>query len=97
MAIEDVVVLDSGLEVSRAYIRIDTVSGFKEKITISVNTYISKQKFKEGLGYLSQKTYTFVPTVEVGSENFIKQGYEYLKSLDEYAHSVNIPFDCGPD
>lgn len=33
--------------------------------------------------------YNFVPSVEDNSDNFIKQGYEYLKTLEEYKDAVD--------
>lgn len=97
MAILKAVNLQSGLNVEGAYIRIDTVSGSKSELTISVNTYVSRESFKDGKGYMSQKSYTFVPSVLTGSENFIKQGYEYLKGTPEYTEFVNVPTDCSAD
>ena len=58
-------------------------------LDISVNSYVSKETFDSEYGYLEQKIYNFIPSVEDTSSNFIKQGYEYLKTLDEYADLVD--------
>lgn len=88
MAIQKKIVFN-GLNVENAYIRIDTVSGYKGGIDISVNSYVSKEAFENGDGYLKQQMFNFIPSVEEGSENFIKQGYDYLKTLPEFDNAVD--------
>lgn len=90
MALIQTITLQNGLEVQDAYIRIDTVSGSKNRLDISVKSYVSRDSFNSGLGFLEQVTYNFVPSVADGSHNFIKQGYEYLKTLPEYADAVDV-------
>lgn len=90
MAISKNLTLSNGLTISNAYIRIDTVSGYKGSLQISVNSYSSQQDFQNGKGYLDQKIYNFIPSVVDGSANFIKQGYEYLKTLDDYKDTTNV-------
>lgn len=89
MALSKDIILNNGLTVPNAYIRIDTVSGYKGELDISVNSYVSQEAFNNGQGYLEQKFYHFVPSVADGALNFIKQGYEYLKTLEEYADAVD--------
>ena len=85
MALSKNITLQNGLEVEKAYIRIDTVNGYKGLLSISVNSYISQKAFQDGKPYLEQKTYAFTPSVEEEAPNFIKQGYEYLKTLPEFS------------
>lgn len=89
MAISKDLILKNGLFVKQAYIRIDTVSGYKGDIQISVNSYVSQEAFIEGNPYVEQKIYNFTPSIEEGSENFIKQGYEHLKTLPEYEDAID--------
>lgn len=89
MAIKKSIRLINGLNVDAAYIRIDTVNGYKEEITMSVNSYLSQEHFLNGCEYLSQKLYSFKPSIEDGSENFIKQGYEHLKTLPEFTDAID--------
>lgn len=90
MALQKTIKLNNGLEVQNAYIRIDAVSGYKGGLDISVNSYVSQSDFQEGKGYLEQKMYHFVPSVANQSSNFIKQGYEYLKTLDDFKESIDV-------
>lgn len=89
MAVQKNIELQNGLMVNNAYIRIDAISGYKEAITISVNSYVSQQTFLNGAGYLEQKFYTFIPDVSTSAIEILTQGYEYLKTLDEYANAVD--------
>ncbi|WP_410512049.1 hypothetical protein PaeBR_18695 [Paenibacillus sp. BR2-3] len=90
MALTKKVTLENGLEANSAYIRIDTVSGYKGGLDISVNSYVSQEAFESGKGYLQQQFYNFTPSVENDSPNFIKQGYEYLKTLPEYIDALDV-------
>jgi len=68
-----------------AYIKIVNVKGNKEEVFISVNTY------SENNGILvKEETYSFVPSLSDGSDNFIKQGYEHLKTLDKFANATDV-------
>ena len=68
-----------------AYIKITNVEGNKNKIMLQVCIY--KDCNKEEI--VSIKKYAFTPSVAEGSTNFIQQGYEYLKTLPEYAEAVD--------
>lgn len=89
MALSKNMKLNNGLEICDAYIRIDTISGYKGGLDISVNSYVTQDAFNNGMEYLEQKIYHFVPSVEDNSANFIKQGYEYLKTLPEYISAID--------
>jgi hypothetical protein len=49
------IILDNGLTVTNAYIRIDTINGYKGGLQISVNSYAIQADFQNGKGYLEQK------------------------------------------
>lgn len=80
----------NGINIENAYIRVDTISGYKGGITISVNSYTTQDAFNTGAGYLKQQIYTFTPSVVNSASNFIKQSYEYLKSLEEFKEATDI-------
>lgn len=65
---QEVTVLD-------ATIKIDSIAGNKNKIDFRV-------LFLKQDTLLETKLYTFLPTL--GGDNFIKQAYEYLKTLEEF-------------
>lgn len=71
---------------SDAYIEIVSLTGTKNKIRINVNTYDTNSK--ENL--IKMEEYSFTPSIEDGSENFIKQGYEFLKTLEEFKGAIDI-------
>ncbi len=68
---QEVTVLD-------ATIKIDSIIGNKNKIDF-------RALFLKQDTLLETKSYTFLPTLE--GDNFIKQGYEYLKTLEEFKDS----------
>lgn len=68
-----------------AYIQITNQDGNKDKIKLQVTVFNNDKKEN----VLEIKYYLFIPSVAYGSTNFIQQGYEYLKTLPEYAESVD--------
>lgn len=68
------------------YIQIINVTGNKEKVDIDVATFSDSTK----QNIINTTSYSFVPTVGVDADDFIKQGYEYLKTLPEYADAIDI-------
>lgn len=68
-----------------AYFKIERVYGNKHSVQIEVTGYDNSERHNE----IFQRNYSFIPEVEDGAENFIKQGYEYLKTLDEYADAID--------
>lgn len=83
---------NSGLKtlIDNVYIRINSFAGDKNGISIYVGKYISLENYlnnKESLEPI--KIYSFVPNISENSLNFIKQGYEYLKTLTEYEDAMD--------
>jgi hypothetical protein len=67
------------ININNAYVKVDSVSGSKDMITATVTTTAgdaSKTKFHH-----------FKPDLD--GPNFIKQAYEHLKTLPEFADSVD--------
>lgn len=69
------------------YIKIVFDNGTKNKRQITVMFYDNKENLNP-IG--NPKYYEFIPDVSCDSDNFIKQGYEYLKTLDEYKDAVDL-------
>jgi len=69
-----------------AYIQIIYDNGDKHNRNIQIIIYDNAQK----QNVIEQKNYSFIPNVEDNAPNFIKQGYEYLKTLDEYKGTVDL-------
>lgn len=76
---------DCFVELDCAYKKITHISGNKSSINITVTTYNNESKQE----VVSKNSYTFTPSVADGSENFIRQGYEYLKTLPEFAGAAD--------
>lgn len=72
--------IEKDVTYKNCYIKITSISGDKEKLSINVNFYETADKEE----IIDKKNYQFTPLIEDNSDNFIKQGYEYLKTLDEF-------------
>ncbi|AVK50679.1 hypothetical protein AXY43_23150 [Clostridium sp. MF28] len=71
--------------VNSAYIKILNQNGDKNNLVLNVGIYDKK----DGT-LLKQECYSFIPDVSSTSKNFIQQGYEYLKTLEEYKDVVDL-------
>lgn len=78
--------IDSSDEISKtsmypvAYAVVSDVRGTKEWLTADVVIYADETKEKA----VSRKSYSFVPSTGDGSENFIRQAYEHIKTLPAF-------------
>lgn len=90
MGLLKTVTLENGIVIEGAYFRVDTVSGSKDRLTVSVNGYVSKDGFENGQSYLQQSFYSFVPDVSDNANNFIRQAYAFLKDMDAYIESEDV-------
>lgn len=62
-----------------AYIKVEAVDATKQSATATVT-------YKDGAKYLT-KQFVFAPSLE--ESNFIKQAYEHLKTLPEFAGAID--------
>lgn len=76
--------ITSDIVIKNAYIKILTVEGTKENLNISVGIHNVNKTL------MSIEHYSFTPIVANNSDNFIKQGYEYIKTLPGYANAVDV-------
>ena len=75
---------DSAANLNNAYIKVDTVSGNKSTLEITVIIYSEKGGEKAPV---QTAKHTFSPSMEGG--NFIAQAYGYLKTLPEFAGATD--------
>lgn len=68
------------LILENAYFKIINVNGKKNNIVIEVGIFNNEN-------IVDRQHYCFVPSME--GENFIKQAYNYLKTLPEFADAVD--------
>lgn len=73
------------LHFDEAYHKITSLNGDKNFINIQITIYSDSSKEYA----LDQKGYNFIPDL-LDTKNFIEQGYEYLKTLDEYVGYVDL-------
>ncbi len=75
---------DSPAQINNAYIRVDSISGGKNKITASV---VVGKKTEDNFLIAQSSNYSFVPNMN--SSNFIAQAYDHLKTLPEFAGATD--------
>ena len=69
-----------------SYVKILSVEGNKSTIILNVGFYKKEDKSQ----LIQTKQYEFSPDVSNSSDNFIKQGYEYLKTLPEFSGAIDV-------
>lgn len=69
-----------------AYHQITSIVGNKEKVDLMLTTFKNADK-KDVLG---SQTYNFVPSQDEYAPRWDKQGYEYLKTLDEFTDAIDV-------
>jgi len=85
----------SKLTVTDSYIRIDHIDGNKDALTIRVSAYNTVESVKYLAFEIKPETendnfFGFNPSTDEGSDNFIKQGYEYLKTLSQFSSAIDV-------
>lgn len=68
---------------ANAYIKVSQVSGGKQSMMATVETRTSDKSHA-----LSVENYQFVPDLD--GENFIKQAYEFIKTLPIYSDAIDV-------
>lgn len=71
---------DGELKASDVYCKVESLKGSKEKQQAEVCMYAQNQ-------IIDRKFYEFAP--DMNGENFIKQAYLHLKSLEEFSGSTD--------
>lgn len=76
---------DSELTAKNAYCKVATVNGSKSELTFEVHVFDAEKK-----NLIDRKFYSFAPSVEESSKNFIAQAYEHLKSLPDFSNAADV-------
>lgn len=73
------------IQFNESYHQITHIQGDKNKISIDTTIYDDSNK----QNVIEQVNYILTPLVTDDSLNFIKQGYEYLKTRPEYVDAID--------
>lgn len=79
----------SGAYFTDTYVIIYQLGGTKDLMKIQVHWYVNRNARINKLKPIEVKNYSYIPSVDEYSENFIKQGYEYLKTLEEFQFAID--------
>ena len=77
--------LQQNVALNDVYAVVDNVQGTKNEMIFKLIVYLDDTKQTA----LDIKHYTFAPSVAEDASNFIKQAYEYLKTLDEFSGAID--------
>lgn len=72
----------STLTLEEVYLKITNVEGSKRRIIIDL-----QGEYNNEIVYSNR--FTLTPSITDDASNFIKQGYEYLKTLDEFKDAID--------
>lgn len=78
-----------GINLQDAYVKIENTNGNSVEQQLLIFVYASETARFNGKSPIDKMSYTFSCSVEEGSPNFIKQGYDYLKTLPEFAEAID--------
>lgn len=73
------------VDVPNTYIKVTSVSATSDSAVAYVCLFCADKTT-----VIENRQYTFSPSVADGSVNFIKQAYDYLKTLSEYAGATDV-------
>lgn len=82
--------LQSGITLNDSYVKVFSFYGDKQRVSFTLNTYISRQACLEGKTAVSSESYAFIPDVSNKAPNFIRQMYLYVKQMPDYAKSLDV-------
>jgi len=71
---------------NNSYCKVHSISGNKNSLTVNVKFYPDELQNI----CIDTKSYTFSPSVNDGSDNFVKQAYEYIKTLPEFTGATDV-------
>lgn len=77
MAITKNIETQFGITIENAYLRIESIEINRDLMTINLKKYADKEK-----SFFAEKNYTCM--YNINGENPFKQGYVYLKTLEEF-------------
>jgi len=89
MALKISIASSIGITLPDAYIKVANVAGSKELMQLCIQVYTNELAAKNKKSPVETTYKNFTPSVREGSENFIKQGYEFLKGLPEYLNATD--------
>ncbi len=88
MALQKTLEFTDGLTCVNAYIKVLTVGGGKESATIEMSVAKNKN-YSDDYNFIEKRYVEFIPSVDETAPNFIKQAYEYLKTMPTYADAID--------
>jgi hypothetical protein len=76
--------LGINVDFDTAYIKVSKVRGGKDELIAYVEVYN-----QQGGNIVQSNQYVFQPSVDDSSDNFIKQSYNHIKTLDKFSEAID--------
>lgn len=89
MALIKKLIQANGIQTDNCYGRIESVGGTKDNLCVNFTYYVSQELYEQNKPSIMTEYYEFIPSVADNAPNFIKQGYEHLKTLPEFGGSLD--------
>lgn len=89
MALQINIDIPCGISLSQAYAVVQGVGGSKAKCSIELRYYVSSAARDQGKMPAHTEYFEFQPSVTEFAPNFIKQAYQYLKTLPAFANAID--------
>jgi hypothetical protein len=77
------------VDVPECYWKITKLDGNKQLLNVYVGVFKNKDKADANFPPINEFLYQFTPDLS-SSDNFLTQGYNYLKTLDEFKDAVDV-------
>jgi hypothetical protein len=81
---------EKGLQIQNAYFKITNIAGTKEMVYLTLSVFTSKIMSNNLENSLNNYAYNFIPSQDDNSVRWDKQGYKYLKNLEEYKDATDL-------
>lgn len=81
----------NGVTANQAYAFIKSLTEIDgSSISFQLYTYYTKEAKENELEPLFTRSYSFTPDVSDEAKNYRKQGYEFLKTIEEFATALDV-------
>ncbi|WP_404466535.1 hypothetical protein [Planococcus rifietoensis] len=90
MAIQVDKVFESGITVKGCYLKIVNLSGNKNGVAINLGAFLDKETSDSGKPSIENQEFYFTPDTNEGANEWLTQGYDFLKTLHEFSNAVDV-------
>lgn len=91
MALQKTLLLDNGLTIQDAYLKINEITGNKTELKIALDVFVSKETSDANKPFVVRKHYQYAGLdLSENAQRWDKQAYKHLKTLNEYEDAIDV-------